>query len=171
MHSLPLLEPIECADWCADGDGHAAAVMRGDQVCWGFESYTSLALEPSDIADGVRFDSRIGVMPRRRYHRQPEAERTAFGSCRARCERGALALPAYRQASMSCCPLPESWQESDMTRRVLQYFCCCDMICAWQQLLTASSSISSRGHRYVAWSSRGGEQGCPGRQLPTKFGT
>lgn len=72
MHSLPLLEPIECADWCADGDGHAAAVMRGDQVCWGFESYTSLALEPSDIADGVRFDSRIGVMPRRRYHRQPE---------------------------------------------------------------------------------------------------
>lgn len=50
-------------------------------------------------------------------------------------------------------------------------FSCSGMICAWQQLLTTSSSISSRGHRYVAWSSRGGEQGCPGRQLPTKFGT
>lgn len=53
VHSLPLLEPIECADWCADGDGHAAAVMRGDQVCWGFESYTSLALDllAVDLAD------------------------------------------------------------------------------------------------------------------------
>lgn len=67
MHSLPLLEPIECADWCADGDGHAAAVMRGDQVCWGFESYTSLALEPSDIADGVRFVDQ-GEVPLRRTH-------------------------------------------------------------------------------------------------------
>jgi hypothetical protein len=48
-----LLPPVMCAPWCEDGDGHANAVFREDQTCWGPATYVDLSLEPTQDEAGA----------------------------------------------------------------------------------------------------------------------
>lgn len=45
--------PVMCAPWCEDGDGHANAVFREDQTCWGPATYVDLSLEPTQDEAGA----------------------------------------------------------------------------------------------------------------------
>lgn len=74
---FPTIRPIECAPWCADGDGHIRAVSRGDQNCWGASHYVELSLEEvaADLdkdSDGRKiFPSIIGPNAYRGYRELP----------------------------------------------------------------------------------------------------
>lgn len=39
-------QTVQCAPWCADGDGHPDYFLRADQNCYGYQHKVVLALEP-----------------------------------------------------------------------------------------------------------------------------
>lgn len=69
---------IECAPWCADGQGHADAIMRSDQSCWSASNAVVLGLAegapalPIAVQDGVKLDPpHIAVATYRAFHGLP----------------------------------------------------------------------------------------------------
>jgi hypothetical protein len=67
---LPI-PPIVCAPWCVDRDGHTNAVFRGDQTCWGFDTYVDLSLEDVTREEYGVYVQRIGATPYRRWGHTP----------------------------------------------------------------------------------------------------
>jgi hypothetical protein len=74
---FPAIRSIECAPWCADGDGHVNATSRDDQICWGSGHYVELSLEEVTVEYDKRTDTRrfwpsiIGPNAYRGYNERP----------------------------------------------------------------------------------------------------
>ncbi|SLH95768.1 Uncharacterised protein [Mycobacteroides abscessus subsp. massiliense] len=69
---------IQCAPWCADGQGHPDSVTRSDQACWSASSAVVLGLAegapalPVDIESWAQLDpARIAVAAYRAFHSLP----------------------------------------------------------------------------------------------------
>jgi hypothetical protein len=70
------IRPIHCAPWCTDGDGHPAASMRDDQVCWGPDGYVEASTEEvlAEFRNDsvISFPSVIGAQAYRQFNQQPQ---------------------------------------------------------------------------------------------------
>lgn len=71
------IAPIQCAPWCKYGGGHTAAIMRGDQVCWGSDHYVDASREElhAEYMSGQRmtWPSRVGVCAYQGFNEHPVA--------------------------------------------------------------------------------------------------
>src|ERR1700730_3471315 len=68
----PSIQPIVCAPWCTDGDGHANEHFSEDQTCWGAATYVALSREDADVDLGGRpYPARVGAMAHRESGSEP----------------------------------------------------------------------------------------------------
>jgi hypothetical protein len=56
---------------CDDGDGHANAVFRDDQTCWGPAAYIEPDLESVVVDQYGEHAPRLGVMLKRQHETAP----------------------------------------------------------------------------------------------------
>jgi hypothetical protein len=72
------IRPVQCEPWCVDGDGHFAAAMRDDQVCWGPGSYVEASTDEVKVEYEKRSDTetvwpaRIGAQAYRGFNQHPQ---------------------------------------------------------------------------------------------------
>jgi hypothetical protein len=65
------IPPVVCAPWCVDGDGHTNEAFRGDQTCWGYDTYVDLSLEDVTRDKYGVYVQRIGATSHRRWGHTP----------------------------------------------------------------------------------------------------